>query len=283
MFAQMFPGMEWIPAMIAVTVGALVCGAISIGASVLFTNSRFGFRCGILAVVIGVLSPPLFFCLTASGMLWHAYAVLASPALPGVLGVWLSRTRGRTLGIARILIVSVTIAGAAALAYQSRANAIAGQQMMALLSGNEQVEIVSFRVEHQQRRVICADRVVCDHVARSLRGAISDSDPGGRLRLGASYSFTFQFNSGSRYRAAEACVFDGGFSASIPEANPFHDAVMTHEVHFQEPMPERLRQIWGFLHEPWEKVAGSVMIVEDGCPVRIEYDRRLDAEGRHAP
>ena len=57
---------------------------------------------------------------------------------------------------------------------------------------------------------------------------------------------------------------------------------MTHEVSFLTPLPERLAQIWKVLDEPWEKVAGSVMIVEEGKPVRIEYDRQLNVEAKHA-
>jgi hypothetical protein len=279
-FAQMFPGMEWIPLMLLVTEGGILCAVISIGASVLFTNSRFAFGLGAFAVAIGVLSPLAFLCLTANRMFWYAYVFLASPALAGAMGLWLSRARGRTLRTARILIVGLALAGAVTAGYRLHANAVAGQQMLGLLRGSEQVEIAQFEIEHQQRRVICTDKAVCDHIAKSMRDAIEY--PGAPLRLGVSYSFTFRFISGSRYGVQEACVFDGGFSASIPEANPFCEPVMTHQVAFREPIPKRLREIWVFLREPWEKVAGSVMIVEEPRPVRIEYDRRLDLEGRNA-
>jgi hypothetical protein len=68
---------------------------------------------------------------------------------------------------------------------------------------------------------------------------------------------------------------------SIPEANPPEAGWPTHEVDFPEPVPDRVQQIWDLLHRADNKVFGMVMTVEDGKPVRLQYDRSLDIEGRN--
>jgi hypothetical protein len=144
------------------------------------------------------------------------------------------------------------------------------------------MEISEFRIELQQRVAICKDKSVCAYLAKSLRKA--KRGYGTDLSLGFSYSFTFRFVSGDEYCAREACVFDKGFSMSIPEANPPPPEAgwVTHQVDFLDPIPERLREIWKFLRDPHDRVYGSVMIVEDGKHIRVEYDRQLDLEGRNA-
>lgn len=104
LIAQMFPGMEWIPAIALVTCGGILCGTVSIGASLCHPKSRLGLGLGIVATAIGVVSPPLFICLTRGGVFGAAYLVLASPILPGALGSALSRLNaGPGLRLARIL------------------------------------------------------------------------------------------------------------------------------------------------------------------------------------
>jgi hypothetical protein len=280
LFAQMFPGMEWIPVMSLLLWGSILCGSVSIGASLCCPKSSFGFRTGILTIIIGVMSPPLFFCLTGNNLTKYAYLYLASPIVPGLLGVGLSRLpAGKVLWLARIAGILTAITGILTLGHYFCTTSISGQQIMELLGGSKKIGITCVSIEHQQRRVICTDIGVCDYFAESLRKARRGRGP--ELASGTSYSFTFHFNSGSEYCVEEACVFDKGFSLSIPEADPPEAGWMTHQVNFLDPIPDRLGQIWSFLDQRWEEVAGSVMVVEEGCHVRIEYDRQLDREGRN--
>ena len=170
--AQNMPGMEWIPLIVVLMWGGIGCGAVSMLASVILTKSRFAFRCGLVAVVIGVLSPPLLWILTGSHLSLHGYSLLASPILPGLLGVGLSKIpSGIWLWLARAVLVVTIIVGAILGGRNWYAGSVAARDMLNLVHGSREVEIAEFSIEYQQRKVICDDMAVCRHLAASLRKA----------------------------------------------------------------------------------------------------------------
>jgi hypothetical protein len=262
--------------------GGILCGLISIAVCLTCPRSRLGFRLGMLSVIWGVVLPLLCFCLAGRELAAIAYPILASPILPGLLGIGLSRLpAGLGLRIARVGGVLVFATAVLLIIQHWYGSARAGQEMMRLLDGKGQGMITSMRIDGGQRRVTCTDRAVCDYITNSVRKAIRGR--GTELALGASYAFTFQLDSGSLYYVECACVFDKGFSLSIPEAHSPEAGWMTHQVDFPEPIPERLQQIWQFLHRSDTKVLGTIMTVEEGSLVRLDYDRRLDLERRNEP
>jgi hypothetical protein len=279
MLAQMMPGMEWIPLIVVLVWGGHSCGAVSIVTSVLLSKSRFALYCGLVAVVVGFLSPPLLWILAGGHLRPSGYLLLASPILPGVVGaglsqmpkgiwLWLART-----GVAILAVLAVVLGGR-----HWYATSLAAHEMLSLLGGSEAVEIVSVTIGYQGRAVVCDDRSVCRHLARSLRRA--KQGRGTEIRLGPAYCLEFQFLSGNKYRVGDACVFDKGFSISVPEGDPPppEPGWMTHQVNLLEPFPERLQQIWAFLCDKRETAYGWRMIVDERKPIRMQYDERLHVQ-----
>jgi hypothetical protein len=256
------------------------CGIISIALSLSAPGSSLGFRCGLGTVIWGLVWPLLCFCLAGRHLLGVAYLVFALPILPGLLGIGLSRLKpGLGFQAARGIGVLVAITLVVVGMWHWHTSFVAGREMMGFLDGKSQPKISNFQIDYGQQRVICTDKAVCGYLADAMKKAIRGRGPD--LALGGSGAFTFRFDSGSSYYIECAYIFDKGFSISIPEANPPEAGWPTHEVDFPEPVPDRVQKIWDFLHRPDNKVFGMVMTVEDGSPVRLEYDRSLDIEGRN--
>jgi hypothetical protein len=53
---------------------------------------------------------------------------------------------------------------------------------------------------------------------------------------------------------------------------------MTHSVLLNEPVPEKVRQVFTFLAEPNQTAAGTVLVLEGGKPPRKEHDESLVAK-----
>ena len=258
----------------------VLCGIVSIALSLSFPGSSLGYRWGLGTVIWGAVWPLLCFCLVGRGLVAEAYLLFAAPIVPGMLGIALCRLKpGLGLYAARTIGLFVVVAVVVFVSWHWWANATAGREMMNLLDGKPQPKISGFHIDYQQRRVICTDKTVCEYIAQSMKKAVRGR--GTELNLGASYSFTFYFGSGSIYYVECACVFDKGFSISIPEANPPEAGWMTHEVDFSEPVPDRVQRMWAFLNRSDTKVLGMVMTVEDVGQIRFRYDRSLDLEGRN--
>jgi len=164
--------MVWIPLIVVLFWGGILCGAVSILTSVILSKSRFAFRCGLGAVTVGVVSPPLLWSLTGKHLSPHGYLILASPVLSGLLGIALSQMpRGIWLWLARSGVVAIAILAAILGGRHWYAESLATQDVLNLLHGSREVEIAEFRIEYQQRVVICDDKSVCRHLAESLRKA----------------------------------------------------------------------------------------------------------------
>ena len=102
----------------------------------------------------------------------HGYSLLASPILPGLLGVGLSKIpSGIWLWLARAVLVVTIIVGAILGGRNWYAGSVAARDMLNLVHGSREVEIAEFSIEYQQRKVICDDMAVCRHLAASLRKA----------------------------------------------------------------------------------------------------------------
>ena len=137
----------------------------------------------------------------------------------------------------------------------------------ALLDGSEGVELTLFKTDYQQRRVICTDEEVLAYLASMLR-----QSSGRNGNIGASYDFTFRFSTGRQCTVRCYLITTSRLSFFVPPS---------HEITLQSPIPDRVREIMNFLDAPWEEVAGLVQFVENGYPIRYEYDRRL--HGAHPP
>jgi len=265
MFAQEALGMTWIP-ILALWVIGWVPGIIAVGANLWRPASRMGFVSGAVACTIGLLSPGLVF-IAGGQVVPSVYLLLLTPVLPGMLGLALSRVRpGAVLCVARGIGIAVAVTAMSAGGYYAYVRHLGSRDMIALLAGSEQVQIVGFSIEGQGQRVECTDRALCDYLAGCLRKGTQHF-----IEVGDKpYSFTFDFASGGRYHVTVGHVIEHGLILSIPEANPGEYGWPTHKVIFCQPVPERIEMIWAFLYQGAPKADGRVMRVREGCAPRIQ-------------
>src|SRR5262245_38140676 len=90
MFAQMFPGMEWMPLMLLGLVCGLSAGALGTAVGLAVSKSRFAFWAGIAACASGACSPVFFFLVAGRHLAPAAYPLLALPLLAGLPAILLS-------------------------------------------------------------------------------------------------------------------------------------------------------------------------------------------------
>ncbi len=283
-FAQMMPGMEWIPLILLTMAVNGLCGLVSLYGSLFFPQSKCGFRAGWASVIIGAVSF-LFFLLVIGGNLTPVgYSLISAPSTAGVLGLLVyGARRSRAFPWLRIGISAVTILIAGLLLRWWRIDRIADEEMVAIVSGSERVAIVGFRVEGQQRLVDCTDGAICDYLTEALRKAQRGEllDVGKGLDFGGAgvHTFTFRFASG-HMRNVRTDPYKNGLVLSV---DPWEPGWPTHEVAFSEPIPDGLRQILAFLGRKCEDAAGEVLIVEEARPPATYYDQRLNLCGRFPP
>src|SRR5438874_1116743 len=98
-FAQMMPGMEWIPLMVLSVGGGLTAGVLGILVGLAVSKSRFAFWAGVVASTSGAGSPLFFLVVAGRHLVPGAYALLAVPLLAGLPALLLSfRPSLRLLG-----------------------------------------------------------------------------------------------------------------------------------------------------------------------------------------
>jgi hypothetical protein len=143
------------------------------------------------------------------------------------------------------------------------------RKMLALLNGDASIDIVRFTTRHQQRRLECSDPDFLQY----LKGAMMKHPPE-RIRVGDfTYEGTFEFNGGGRF-VGTMFISTNGFDLT---AVPNMDDIPTHSVPLPAPVPEKVRAVFDFFDEPWQKAAGTVLILEPGKPPRTQYDASLVA------
>jgi hypothetical protein len=146
----------------------------------------------------------------------------------------------------------------------------AERQMVSLLNGDPTVDLKSFEIRNQMRKLICTDREVIGYLKQML---LNHSNVIREGSGGTSYVGTFTFNSGSTF-VGYLGVFTNSFTISIP-SQAAEESFPTHYVLLRPPVPEKVRQAFEFLDEPWQKVAGTVLIMDDGKGLERRYDASL--------
>ena len=85
------------------------------------------------------------------------------------------------------------------------------------------------------------------------------------------YEGSFEFKGGGRF-VGTMQVSTNGFDLT---AVPNMDDIATHSVPLPAPVPEKVRTIFQFLAEPWQKAAGTVLILDADKAPSTEYDASL--------
>lgn len=223
-------------------------------------------------------APVLVALLLEGKLYWWAILCFAIPVILGLIALWIRKLKeSPTLKIGRLVTGGILgLLLAVGLFFWGR-SLVAGMQMMQLLGGSESIRVVQFEIYGQQRRVICRDQKLCEYLTNAMRKAKAEM-----ATRGMSYSLRFKFSSGLWYTVVNGGVAPKHLTPSIPEAYPPEVGMSTHSIRLQEPIPATIQEAWSFLwDEPWENVAGRVMVIEEGDRVRWEYDPVLDSEKRN--
>lgn len=273
LLAQMFPGMEFIPLMLLLLgSGAIVC-AVGILFGLLQASSTVAFRLGVAGVAIGVLGTLFFWLVVGENLTGTGYLMLFSPAVLGSAAVMLSYRRPfsrerifvRTVGG---IVIAVTVAGAAMLAWNSRQTAMGTAKLLSITSGANRYQLASMEVQYQQRRLICTDPVLLAEIQRHLAGAQRSM-----MGSGSTYETTFRLADGG---SATLHSSWGANECSLSLGDVPEEGWPTHLIVFAEPLSEDLRKLLAFLNASNEEVAGQVLIF-DGSGNRVEFDGTLVA------
>jgi len=156
----------------------------------------------------------------------------------------------------------------AALAYRR----LAGEhKLVALLNGDQTVDIVSFETKYQQRRLLCTDREALAYLKEMfLKHPMEMTNVGGFSYYGY-ITFT-----GGGYYGAYMYIGTNGFNISV-SSKAADEGYPTHSVLLRPPIPEKVRQIFEFLNEPNQRVAGTVLIMKEGKNLERQHDASLVA------
>jgi hypothetical protein len=142
----------------------------------------------------------------------------------------------------------------------------------ALLRGDRKVQLEAIEIDYQQRGVRCSDL----EALRYLEDRMRKNNPS-RSDLGTTYRLRLRFAGGGSLTTT-TYWFDGGFSVCMPGDTPLSDGGRPRcVVVFTPELPASVKEIVNFLDRPWQKVKGTVLILEPGA-VRQEHDRSLVAE-----
>jgi len=270
MLAQMMPGMQFLPLLIATVVIALSMGVLSLCLVLFLPDSKLGRQCARWTIWLGLASPLLFAFLTGSHLLPIGYYILASPLLVGLLAYLLSEPHVRPfLRYFRVVFLIIAALSIAIFSYNLTTNTLAGRDMMALLKGSSDISLTGFTIQGQQRRVVCRDSEVCRFLTACLRHSEGSSYYGSRYRI------LFDLSTGRNYDAMNSFAGENGLTLSIPEANPSEYGLSTHGVSFPEPVPDKLKQLWAFLDERDENVRGTVLTLDSQGNFTRTTDRAL--------
>jgi hypothetical protein len=139
----------------------------------------------------------------------------------------------------------------------------------ALLRGDETVQLNSFEIDFQQRRVLCSDPEAVRYLERCLR----ENEPK-RRELGTTYRLKLRFASGGELDV-RTNWFEGGFSLCMPGDRPLEDGGNPRcGVVFRPPVPSSVKEMIDFLDSDSPRAKGTVLILEDGA-IRREFDPSL--------
>lgn len=189
------------------------------------------------------------------------------PTLPNLM---LGGTHGmstiakRSIGV--LAVVSVLLI--AAYFYSHR---VGERKLVALLNGDQTVDILSFEAKYQQRRLVCTDRDVLGYFKEMLLKHPKEMTNAG----GFSYYGYITFAGGGTFDGRMS-VGTNGFDISV-SSQAAEEGFPTHSVLLVPPVPEKVRQVFEFLNEPPRKVAGTVLILKEGQNPERQYDASLVA------
>jgi hypothetical protein len=145
------------------------------------------------------------------------------------------------------------------------------RKLVALLNGDDTVNILRIETKYQQRRLICTDKDVLRYIKAMLLNHPKQMTNAG----GFSYYGYITFTGGGRFDGYMS-VGNNGFDVSI-SSQAAEEGFMTHSVLLVPPVPERVRQVFQFLSDSHPKVAGTVLILKEGGNVERQYDASLVA------
>jgi hypothetical protein len=251
MFAQMFPGMDWISLMLLCLVVGLCVGVLGILVGLAVSNSRFAYRAGIFACVIGVGSPVFFLLVAGRHLMPQAYPCLAIPLFVGLVAVglsfrcpvrWLGEVESRTTeapemapaqrsSVAnRTVRVTVVLTGVAVALVACCAGKLRTQRAFdRLLAGDRQVAVSSVLITGQGKRVLLDDVESARYLTDSFRSVQRDPP-----HLGITYTAEVRLSSGGSVKVGLYIPEDGdGVAMSWPL-----DSLTQDPTYYWLPLPE---------------------------------------------
>ena len=143
-------------------------------------------------------------------------------------------------------------------------------RLVALLDGDQRVGLQSLEINGQQRRVLCTDRDVLHYFKEILT-----KHPRFDSALGSSYHIRIAFTDGETVNN-DIFVHAHGFAISV-NSRAVEKGFPTHSVSLISPVPEKVRRIFDFMGEPCEKVAGTILSIEDNKTPEMRFDASLVA------
>ena len=146
-------------------------------------------------------------------------------------------------------------------------NSMGERKTVALLAGNADIRLTSFRIKYQQRLVRCND----PQVLRYLEERIRQYDPKYQ-GMGTTYGLSLSYEGGGT--ASFATYWnEGKFSLFIGDAG---EGGVGHGIVLVHPRPQAVDELVHFLERDNREVAGTILVLEpDGS--RFERDESLVA------
>ena len=243
---------------------AVVVGIVALELLVILVVNRWNFAW--LLFLLLEASPPM---LIIYGSLFLSVVAIGVPLRsPAVVHPDGARTPEKPRWKLFALVVVITLAGivfALAKVAESRRNE---QMTRALLSGDTSIRLRQVQVDNQQRRVICTDPAVLRYLEERFRGQET-----GHAINGTWYHFSLFFDGGGTQELEASWADSGDFEVDLGDPE---DGGTAHVVRLDQPRPQGLEVLIGFLNKPISEVAGAVLIL-DGDGSRIERDESLVA------
>ncbi|HYT89023.1 MAG TPA: hypothetical protein VEL76_09965 [Gemmataceae bacterium] len=259
LFAQMMPGMEWLPLMLVCIAGGLLAGVLGTLVGLAVSHSRYAFWAGSVACATGIASPLFFLLVAGRHLASDAYFVLATPLLAGLPAVLLSfrpsvrwlaegddgsgetpavqqqRRKPPTWLANRTVRVTLVLTAAAVVLVWSWLNWLRPRRALErLLAGDSDVEIVAVRITGQGKQVSLSDPTVARYLTARFRSARRDGYV--PEHLGLTYTIRVTFAAGGSVEAGCSLPADAqGVTISFPLdglGDPLH-----YWVRFTDPLP----------------------------------------------
>ncbi|MCE9564129.1 MAG: hypothetical protein K8U57_18960 [Planctomycetes bacterium] len=145
------------------------------------------------------------------------------------------------------------------------------EKIKLLIRGKETVQLASFEIYYQQRRVRCSD----PEALRYLESCLWKSRRKSLENAGLTYRLRLQFAGGG---SVDACTYwsPEGFHLYVPGDTPAGDGGSpSGVVVFKSPMPASIKVMIDFLQSPNDMVMGTVLILEGGG-MRRENDPSIE-------